>query len=75
MSVIFSNFDLDRPFGTDGTPSATKFQGNNVQQFAPSVATVEVGAGVNNTTIDGGSGTLIDNGIGTVVHGNFPPPP
>ncbi len=74
ISVIFSDFDLDIPAGTDGKPSATKFQGNNVQQFAPTVATVEVGAGVKNTTIDGGSGTLIDNGTGTVVHGNFDRP-
>jgi hypothetical protein len=80
ISVIFSNFALDMPIGpdekpTDGMPSATKFRGNNVQHFAPTVATVEVGAGVRDTRIDGGSGTLIDNGIGTVVHGNFHPPP
>jgi hypothetical protein len=74
ISVIFSNFPLDMPTGTDGNPSATTFQGNNVQQFAPTLATVEVGAGARNTTIAGGSGTLIDNGIGTVVHGNFHPP-
>jgi Right handed beta helix region len=74
ISVIFSDFQLDKPTGTDGNPSATKFQGNNIQQFAPTVATVEIGAVAKNTTIDGGSGTLIDNGIGTVVHGNFHPP-
>jgi hypothetical protein len=62
------------PLGTTGNPSATKFQGNHVQQFAPTVATVEIGAGAENTTIVGGSGTLIDNGVGTVVHGNFHPP-
>jgi hypothetical protein len=73
ISVIFSDFPLDKPNGT-GNPSATMFQGNNVQQFAPTVATVEVGASATNTTIVGGSGTLIDNGIGTVVQGNFPPP-
>jgi hypothetical protein len=75
ISVIFSDFKLDKPTGTDGNPSTTTFQGNNVQQFAPTVATVEVGAGAKTTTIVGGSGTLIDNGIGTVVQGNFPPPP
>jgi hypothetical protein len=75
ISVIFSNFPLDRPTGTDGNPFATTFRGNNVQQFAPTLATVEVGAGAKNTTIVGGSGTLIDNGTGTVVQGNFQPPP
>jgi Right handed beta helix region len=74
ISVIFSDFQLDKPTGTDGNPSATKFQGNNLQQFAPTVATVEIGAVAKNTTIDGGSGTLIDNGTGTVVHGNFHSP-
>jgi hypothetical protein len=73
LSVIFSNFPLDKGSGT-GNPSGTKFQGNNVQQFVPTVATVEVGAGATNTTIVGGSGTLIDNGTGTVVQGNFQPP-
>jgi hypothetical protein len=75
ISVIFSNFPLDMPAGTDGNPSATRFQGNNAQQFAPTLATVEVGAGAKDTTIVGGSGTLIDNGTGTVVQGNFQPPP
>jgi hypothetical protein len=75
ISVIFSDFALDMPPGTDGNPSATTFRGNNVQQFAPTVATVEVGAGAKDTTIVGGSGTLIDNGTGTVVQGNFQPPP
>jgi hypothetical protein len=74
ISVIFSNFPLDKGNGT-GNPSATQFQGNNVQQFAPTVATVEVGTGAKDTTIVGGSGTLIDNGTGTVVQGNFQPPP
>jgi hypothetical protein len=74
ISVIFSDFPLDMPKDTDGNPSATKFQGNNVQQFSPTVATVEIGAVARNTTIAGGSGTLIDNGIGTVVHGDFHPP-
>jgi hypothetical protein len=74
ISVIFSDFRLDKPRGTTGNPSATKFQGNNVQHFAPTVATVEIGAAATNTTIVGGSGTLIDNGIGTVVQGNFHPP-
>jgi Right handed beta helix region len=74
ISVIFSDFPLDKPTGTDGNPSATKFQGNNVQQFAPTVATVEIGAVAKNTTITGGSGTLIDHGVGTVVHGDFHPP-
>jgi hypothetical protein len=74
ISVIFSNFPLDKANGT-GNPSATRLQGNNVQQFAPTVATVEVGAGATDTTIVGGSGTLIDNGTGTVVQGNFRPPP
>jgi hypothetical protein len=73
ISVIFSDFGLDKPGTTDGNPLATTFQGNNVQHFAPTVATVEVGVGAKNTTIAGGSGTLIDNGIGTVVHGNFHP--
>ena len=74
ISVIFSDFQLDKPTGTDGNPSATKFQGNNVQQFAPTVATVEIGAVAKDTTIAGGSGTLIDHGLGTVVHGNFHAP-
>jgi hypothetical protein len=74
MSVIFSDFPLDRPAGTDGNPSATRFQGNNVEHFAATVATVEIGPGASDTTITGGSGTLIDNGIGTVVQGNFHPP-
>ncbi len=74
ISVIFSDFPLDKPTGTDGNPSATKFQGNNVQQFAPTVATVEIGAVAKNTTIAGGSGTLIDHGVGTVVQGNFHAP-
>jgi hypothetical protein len=74
ISVIFSNFPLDKANGT-GNPLATRFQGNNVQQFAPTVATVEVGAGATDTRIVGGSGTLIDNGTGTVVQGNFQPPP
>jgi nitrous oxidase accessory protein NosD len=74
ISVIFSDFPLDKPSGTDGNPSATTFQGNNVQHFAPTLATVEVGAGAKNTTIKGGSGTIIDNGIGTVVDGKFHPP-
>jgi hypothetical protein len=73
ISVIFSNFPLDKANGT-GNPLATRFQGNNVQQFAPTVATVEVGAGATDTRIVGGSGTLIDNGTGTVVQGNFHPP-
>jgi hypothetical protein len=74
ISVIFSNFPLDQANGT-GNPLATRFQGNNVQQFAPTVATVEVGAGATDTRIIGGSGTLIDNGTATVVQGNFQPPP
>jgi hypothetical protein len=74
ISVIFSNFDLDKPGETDGNPSATTFQGNNIQRFAPTVATVEIGVGAAKTTIVGGNGTLIDNGIGTVVRGNFHPP-
>jgi hypothetical protein len=74
ISVIFSDFPLDNPTGTDGNPSATKFQGNNFQQFAPTVATVEIGAVAKNTTITGGSGTLIDHGVGTVVQGNFHAP-
>jgi hypothetical protein len=74
ISVIFSDFPLDKPSGTDGNPSATTFQGNNVQHFAPTLATVEVGAGAKNTTIKGGSGTIIDKGIGTVVDGKFHPP-
>jgi hypothetical protein len=74
ISVIFSDFQLDKPTGTDGNPSATNFQGNNVQQFAPTVATVEIGAVAKNTTIAGGSGTLIDQGVGTVVNGNFHAP-
>jgi hypothetical protein len=74
ISVIFSDFQLDKPSDTTGNPSATKFQGNNVQHFAPTVATVEIGAAATNTTIVGGSGTLIDNGIGTVVEGDFHPP-
>jgi hypothetical protein len=69
------NGPLDMPAATDGDPSATTIQGNNVQQFAPTLATVEVGAGAKGTTIVGGSGTLIDNGTGTVVQGNFQPPP
>ena len=73
ISVIFSNFALDKANGT-GNPLGTTFQGNNLQQFAPTVATVEVGPGAQNTRIVGGSGTLIDNGIGTVVQGNFQPP-
>ncbi len=72
ISVIFSDFPLDIANGT-GNPDATKFEGNNVQQFAPTVATVEVGTGAKDTTIVGGSGTLIDHGIGTVVQGNFQP--
>jgi hypothetical protein len=74
ISVIFSDFQLDKPAGTDGNPSATNFQGNNVQQFAPTVATVEIGAVAKRTTIAGGSGTLIDHGVGTVVKGNFHAP-
>ena len=74
ISVIFSNFPLDKANGT-GNPLATRFQGNNVQQFAPTVATVEVGAGATDTRIVGGSGTLIDNGTGTIIQGNFQPPP
>ncbi len=74
ISVISSDFDLDKPANTDGSPSATSFQGNNVQQFAPTLATVEIGKGAKDTTIAGGSGTLIDEGIGTVVKGNFHPP-
>ena len=73
ISVIFSDFSLDKPGTTDGKPSATSFQGNNVQQFAATLATVEIGEGAANTTIAGGSGTLIDKGIGTVVKGNFTP--
>jgi hypothetical protein len=72
ISVIFSSFALDKGDGT-GNPSRTTFQGNNVQQFAATLATVEVGPGAQNTTIVGGSGTLIDNGTGTVVRGNFHP--
>jgi hypothetical protein len=74
ISVVFSDFQLDMPPGTDGDPSGTTFRGNNLQQFAPTLATVEVGAGARNTTIIGGSGTLIDNGTGTVVQGSFQPP-
>jgi len=74
ISVIFSNFPLDMPVGTTGNPSGTKFLGNHVQQFTPTVATVEIGGGAENTRVVGGSGTLIDNGIGTVVEGDFHPP-
>jgi hypothetical protein len=74
MSVIFSDFPLDRPVGTDGNPSATTLEGNEIEHFAATLATIEIGTGARNTTISGGSGTLIDNGIGTVVHGNFDPP-
>ena len=73
MSVIFSDFPLDKGNGT-GKPAGTTFRGNNVQHFDATVATVEIGAGAQNTTIDGGSGTLIDNGTGTVVHGSFHQP-
>ena len=73
ISVIFSSFALDKADGT-GNPLRTTFQGNNIQQFAPTLSTVEVGPGAQNTTIVGGSGTLIDNGTGTVVRGNFQPP-
>jgi len=73
ISCIFSDFPLDKGNGT-GKPVRTRFQGNNIQHFDATVATVEVGTGAQNTTIDGGSGTLIDNGTGTVVHGNFHQP-
>jgi hypothetical protein len=72
ISVIFSSFPLDKGTGT-GNPVGTTFRGNNVQQFAPTTATVEI-VGAQNTTIDGGNGTLIDSGTGTVVHGNFHQP-
>lgn len=70
ISVIFSDFPLDRQDGT-GNPSATTFEGNNVQHFAPTLATVEVGPGATKTKIAGGSGTISDRGTATEVHGNY----
>jgi hypothetical protein len=71
ISVVHSSFGLDRPTGTDGNPSGNSFQGNNFQQFDPTVAAVEIGPGARDTTIIGGSGVLIDNGTATVAQGNF----
>jgi hypothetical protein len=73
LSVVGSEFPLDKPTGTDGNPRGTTFTGNNIQQFDSTVASVEIGQGVVNTKIVGGSGTIIDNGTGTVVQGNFQP--
>ena len=73
ISCIFSDFPPDKGNGT-GKPVGTRFQGNNIQHFEATVATVEIGPGAQNTTIDGGSGTLIDNGTATIVHGNFHQP-
>lgn len=73
ISVIASTFPADLGNGT-GMPSRTTFTGNNVQQFTADLATVEIGPGVQETTITGGSGSIIDGGIGTAIQGNFQPP-
>jgi hypothetical protein len=74
ISVVHSSFPPDRPPGTDGNPAGNNFQGNNFQQFDATVAAVEIGEGVRDTTIVGGSGILIDHGTGTVAQGNFVEP-
>lgn len=71
MSVIFSGFPLDRPEGTSGNPTGTELRKNNHRDFDATLATIEVGAGVQGTQVVGGSGTIIDEGTGTVIDGEF----
>ncbi len=70
MSVVFSDFPLDRPTGS-GNPSDTTLEKNNHRDFDATLATIEVGAGAQDTKVVGGSGTIIDEGTGTVIDGDF----
>jgi hypothetical protein len=70
MSVIFSDFPLDRPTGS-GNPTDTTLKKNNHRDFDATLATIEVGPGAQDTKLTGGSGTIIDEGTGTVIDGDF----
>jgi hypothetical protein len=74
ISVIHSDFALDRPPNSTGDPVDTTMTGNNHQHFDDTFATIEVGAGAVDTTIYGGSGTLVDEGSGTIAHGAYRAP-
>lgn len=70
LSVIHSDFPLDRPSGT-GNPAGTDLRDNETPGFDATLATVEVGAGAKGTKVIGDGGTIIDEGTGTVVEGGF----
>ncbi|HUG00742.1 MAG TPA: right-handed parallel beta-helix repeat-containing protein [Longimicrobiales bacterium] len=71
MSVIHSDFPLDKPTGTSGNPTDTTLRKNNHVDFDATLATAEVGPGAQDTKLIGGGGTIIDEGTGTVIDGGF----
>ncbi len=70
LSVIFSDFPLDRPKGS-GNPNGTTLEKNNAHDFDATLATIEVGRGAQDTRVIGGRGTIVDEGTGTVIAGDF----
>jgi hypothetical protein len=78
LSVIHSDFPLDKPPNTTGDPLRTNLEENNHIDFAGTLADIEVGTGATFTSITAypnnpnpSDGTILNRGTKTSVTGNY----